>query len=250
MAYLRAYVYASKLGSKLTLKKAADILGVHRNTLKRWSDMGLIRPRRGKETRERVYLPQDILKFLEQTVFPILDADSGALTKQTIDAYAKAFDAYKYYLATYVDASTAAPRLTLRKAAALLGVHANTLRNWSKQGTVSSYRFGVRGDRRFSPEDIDRLSRQRTQVSADGADTPVDMMLGMREVASILHVHENTVRNWADSGSLRCCRVGARRDRRFTPADVREFAEKIGYSQKDLDYLQSYVDACKRSGAP
>jgi excisionase family DNA binding protein len=249
MAYLRAYVDASKLGSKLTVKKAANLLGVHRNTLKRWSDMGLIKHTRGQHGRERVYLPRNITRFLEETVFPSIPTDSGELTKQTIEAYARAFEAYKYYLATYVDASKLGPKLTLRKAARLLGVHANTLRNWSKEGRISSYRFGVRGDRRFSPEDIWRLSRERGQGSTDGSDTPVGRMMGMREVACILHVHENTVRNWADRGSLRCHRVGARRDRRFSPADVREFARKMGYPKEDLEDLQQYEDG-GRSATP
>jgi excisionase family DNA binding protein len=250
VAYLRSYLDASKLGSRLTVKKAADLLGVHRNTLRRWSDMGLIEHKRGKRGRERTYLPQHVLNFLEETIFPTLDADSEALKKQTAEAYAGVIQAYKHYLTAYVDASKLGPKLTLRKAARVLGVHSNTLRRWSKEGSVSSFRFGVRGDRRFSLEDIWRLSRERGQASSDGSNTAADRMLGMREVAHILHVHENTVRNWADQGSLRCSRVGRRRDRRFSPRDVEEFARKMEYPKQDLEDLRRYVSGSQPAAIP
>jgi len=44
--------------------------------------------------------------------------------------------------------------LTVREVSQLLHVHSNTLRRWSDQGIVKTYRIGPRGDRRFKPEDI------------------------------------------------------------------------------------------------
>jgi excisionase family DNA binding protein len=44
--------------------------------------------------------------------------------------------------------------LTVREVSQLLHVHSNTLRRWSDQGIVKSYRIGPRGDRRFKAEDI------------------------------------------------------------------------------------------------
>jgi len=44
--------------------------------------------------------------------------------------------------------------LTPSEAAALLNVHINTLRRWSNEGRVRSYRMGARGDRRFKEEDL------------------------------------------------------------------------------------------------
>ncbi|MGA2158543.1 MAG: helix-turn-helix domain-containing protein [Dehalococcoidia bacterium] len=43
---------------------------------------------------------------------------------------------------------------TTRELAALLNVHINTVRRWSDQGLVKSYRMGPRGDRRFSRDDV------------------------------------------------------------------------------------------------
>jgi excisionase family DNA binding protein len=47
--------------------------------------------------------------------------------------------------------------LTVRQASQLLNVHPNTIRRWSDQGIMKSYRIGPRGDRRFKWEDINRL---------------------------------------------------------------------------------------------
>ena len=45
--------------------------------------------------------------------------------------------------------------LTTSEVARILSVHINTVRRWSNQGVLKSYRIGSRGDRRFRREDID-----------------------------------------------------------------------------------------------
>ena len=49
------------------------------------------------------------------------------------------------------------PKVMLRtsEAAQLLGLHPNTVRRWSKEGILKSYRISPRGDRRFKREDVD-----------------------------------------------------------------------------------------------
>ncbi len=44
--------------------------------------------------------------------------------------------------------------MTPRELARLLNVHINTVRRWSDSGVITAYRFGPRGDRRFSGESI------------------------------------------------------------------------------------------------
>jgi excisionase family DNA binding protein len=46
------------------------------------------------------------------------------------------------------------PMLTTSEVARILSVHINTVRRWSNQGVLKSYRIGSRGDRRFRREDI------------------------------------------------------------------------------------------------
>ena len=49
------------------------------------------------------------------------------------------------------------PMLTTSEVAKILSVHINTVRRWSNQGILKSYRIGSRGDRRFRMEDIDNF---------------------------------------------------------------------------------------------
>jgi len=49
------------------------------------------------------------------------------------------------------------PMLTTSDVARILSVHINTVRRWSNQGVLKSYRIGSRGDRRFRKEDIDNF---------------------------------------------------------------------------------------------
>jgi len=44
--------------------------------------------------------------------------------------------------------------LTASELARLLNVHINTVRRWSDRGLLKAHRFGPRGDRRFSKENI------------------------------------------------------------------------------------------------
>ena len=47
-----------------------------------------------------------------------------------------------------------ASMLTANDVARLLNIHVNTVRRWSNQGKLKSYRIGSRGDRRFQQEDV------------------------------------------------------------------------------------------------
>lgn len=47
--------------------------------------------------------------------------------------------------------------ITIRDAAHLLCVHANTLRRWSDEGLIKTYRFPLRGDRRYQRQDVLKL---------------------------------------------------------------------------------------------
>jgi len=49
------------------------------------------------------------------------------------------------------------PMLTTSEVARILNVHINTIRRWSNQGILKSYRIGSRGDRRFKKNDVDAI---------------------------------------------------------------------------------------------
>ena len=44
--------------------------------------------------------------------------------------------------------------LTVSQVADLLGAHVNSVRRWADIGLLPSYRIGLRGDRRFRPDEI------------------------------------------------------------------------------------------------
>ena len=58
---------------------------------------------------------------------------------------------------------------------------------------------------------------------------PVNGLLTVSEVANILHVHPNTVRQWSDSGLIKACRLGNRRDRRFRREEIEKFINTNQY---------------------
>jgi excisionase family DNA binding protein len=51
--------------SMLTVKEVAGILGIHQNTVRRWSDMGLLRSLRISQRGDRRYKYEDITSFLD-----------------------------------------------------------------------------------------------------------------------------------------------------------------------------------------
>ena len=59
-------------------------------------------------------------------------------------------------------------------------------------------------------------------------DTSPPAMLTVTEVASLFHVHPNTVRQWSDTGLIKVYRIGHRRDRRFKVEDIDEYLMNNG----------------------
>jgi len=54
-------------------------------------------------------------------------------------------------------------------------------------------------------------------------------MLTTTEVADFLHIHPNTVRQWANKGLLHAYRLGSRGDRRFKREDVDSFLRQSNF---------------------
>ncbi len=52
--------------------------------------------------------------------------------------------------------------LNVEEVARILNVHINTVRRWSNNGMIKTYRVGPRGDRRYQYDDVTRfLDEQR-----------------------------------------------------------------------------------------
>lgn len=54
---------------------------------------------------------------------------------------------------------------TSRELARLLNVHINTVRRWSNQGALKSFRIGTRGDRRFNRDDVIKFLTEHVNPS-------------------------------------------------------------------------------------
>jgi excisionase family DNA binding protein len=51
--------------SMLTTREVAGILGIHQNTVRRWSDLGLLKSSRISQRGDRRYRYEDITSFLD-----------------------------------------------------------------------------------------------------------------------------------------------------------------------------------------
>ena len=79
-------------------------------------------------------------------------------------------------------ATRSAPRsralLTVGQVAAMLNIHVNTVRRWSAQGLLATYRVGPRRDRRFERTEVERLLTSQTEA------IPPSSQPGEREIAA------------------------------------------------------------------
>jgi|WetSurMetagenome_2_1015567.scaffolds.fasta_scaffold87480_1 excisionase family DNA binding protein len=58
------------------------------------------------------------------------------------------------------------PPLSTSDVARLLNIHTNTVRRWSTNGTLKTYRVGPRGDRRFKRLDVEKLLEKYTPANS------------------------------------------------------------------------------------
>jgi len=74
---------------------------------------------------------------------------------------------------------------------------------------------------------------EKTMVETKGHENELPQrMLTVREVASILSVHPNTVRRWKGGGLLKSYGIGPRRSLRFKQEDILDFLDK---SKSEVD---------------
>ena len=60
--------------------------------------------------------------------------------------------------------STGNTMLTTAEVAKILNLHTNTVRRWSDNGVLKSYRIGPRGDRRFRADEIMLFLKSRQNL--------------------------------------------------------------------------------------
>ena len=62
-----------------------------------------------------------------------------------------------------------------------------------------------------------------------------DQMLTVREVSTLLHIHPNTLRRWADKGIIKSFCITPRGDRRFMSHDIDQFLSMMNSRNRESD---------------
>lgn len=58
-------------------------------------------------------------------------------------------------------------------------------------------------------------------------------MLTVREVAQMLHMHENTVRQWSNRGIIKPYKINMRGDRRFKKEEIEAILNRLNNNYGD-----------------
>ncbi|MDP2631210.1 MAG: type I restriction-modification system subunit M [Candidatus Uhrbacteria bacterium] len=56
--------------------------------------------------------------------------------------------------------------LSISEVSSIFGIHQDTLRNWEKKGLITPLRVGPRGDRKYRPEDIERITNDKSIIKS------------------------------------------------------------------------------------
>jgi excisionase family DNA binding protein len=97
--------------------------------------------------------------------------------------------------------------LSVSQAAALLGVHAATLRRWEAGGRIRSTRINSRGDRRFAMEDLQALAGDNTPREAGVRAAAYVRVSGRGDQLTSLTAQEEELRNAAARSWVEIVRV-------------------------------------------
>ena len=54
--------------------------------------------------------------------------------------------------------------LSISEVAKIFGLDMDTLRNWEKRGIITPLRVGPRGDRKYRPEDLEKIANEKSIV--------------------------------------------------------------------------------------
>lgn len=58
------------------------------------------------------------------------------------------------------------------------------------------------------------------------SDKPLKLLIGIKQAADVLSVHEATLRRWDKEGKLKPVIISKRGDRRYRLADIKKFIEE------------------------
>lgn len=84
------------------------------------------------------------------------------------------------------------PLISVAQAAALLGVHPNTMRAWTDAGRLVAYRINARGDRRYRRGDVERLLVEGAAAPFEGGAPPPPAELADPQLSVLGRIAQGT----------------------------------------------------------
>jgi len=93
--------------------------------------------------------------------------------------------------------------LSISQVAKTFGVHQDTLRNWEKKGLIKPLRVGLRGDRRYRPEDLEKIMGDKSIVKDLGISDVNNGKMNLTQLKQFLWKSADILRGKIDSSDYK-----------------------------------------------
>ncbi len=94
--------------------------------------------------------------------------------------------------------------LSISEVSSIFGIHQDTLRNWEKKGLITPLRVGPRKDRKYKPEDIERIANDKSIVkSFDAPLTDDSGKMNLTQLKQFLWKSADILRGKIDSSDYK-----------------------------------------------
>ncbi len=93
--------------------------------------------------------------------------------------------------------------LSIGEVAKMFGINRDTLRNWEKKGIISPLRVGTRGDRKYRPEDLEKIMGDKSIVKDLGISEADDGKMNLTQLKQFLWKSADILRGKIDSADYK-----------------------------------------------
>lgn len=93
--------------------------------------------------------------------------------------------------------------LSIGQVAKTFGIHQDTLRNWEKKGLIAPLRVGTRGDRKYRPEDLEKIMGDVSIVKDLGLPETDDGKMNLTQLKQFLWKSADILRGKIDSADYK-----------------------------------------------
>ena len=93
--------------------------------------------------------------------------------------------------------------LSIGQVSDIFGVHPDTLRNWEKRGIITPLRVGVRNDRRYRSQDLEKIMGEKSIAKELGLPKEEDEKMDLTQLKKFLWESADILRGMTDSGDYK-----------------------------------------------